>query len=196
MTISGRLLPFIASFVLIATGISSHVASAETLGQSLRRATLAHIERMKAAREIAEERLNLSSIRSAAQIRRSEEALIRQIEMLERVREHVSDKIKEVGAAALAVDTETSQELYAALKEIDSQLAGARTQVSRLAALREEAESAKSCDCPKKEAGSWNGPCEKGSPSLDSELKSWMTPPPPPYRGPDPMVAPALPRPS
>lgn len=134
------------------------------------------IERIKAARERAEERLEVRQGRSFEQLTRSQEDLLRQIEMLQRVREQIQDQVRESGAAARSAAPETMQELCASLSEIEVQLSASRALAKQIEAIRQEAESRAENYGSRSDAaagaGSWNVASGHGDVSPDVSLSS------------------------
>jgi hypothetical protein len=163
---------------VVATGMLWHVApcAAETRFSSIQRAAEGQIERIKAARERADERLEVTQDRSFEELRRSEEDLLRQIEILERVREQVQDQMRESDSASRSRAPEAMQELCASLSEIEVQLSGARALAKQLEAIRQEAES-KAAKSGRRsdastESGYWNVPSGSGSTLRDTGISS------------------------
>ncbi len=141
--------------------------AAENRFSSIQRAAEGQIERIKAARERADERLEVTQDRSFGELKRSEEDLLRQIEILERVREQIQDQMKESDAASRSMAPEAIQELCASLSEIQVQLSGARALAKQLQAIRQEMESRAANRGARSDAasgaGSWNVPSGSGS---------------------------------
>jgi hypothetical protein len=170
---------FLILAAVVAAGTLWHGVSncaAENRFSSVQRAAEGQIERIKAARELAVERIELSQDRPFDQLMRSEEDLIRQIEILERIREQVQDQMQESELASRLMIPEAIQELCASLSEIEVQLSTTKALAKRIEALRQEAEARAVSTGPRTDAspggGGWNVPSGNGGASAETSISS------------------------
>jgi hypothetical protein len=101
------------------------------------------IERTKAARERADARIALSRIRSAAQTQRSQDDLLRQVELLQRVREVIQEQMAEAAQSNPPADPSVTREMAETMAELDAQIAQTQNLVAQMDTLikTQEAES-------------------------------------------------------
>jgi chromosome segregation ATPase len=124
------------------------------------------IERIKAARERAAERLESSQGQSYDSLQRSEEDLMRRIEKLERVFEQIQDQLRDSDMSSRTMPQAAMQELCVSLSEIQLQLGATRALAKQLEAARQEAEARASSRSSflgsSVSGGAWNVPSGAG----------------------------------
>jgi hypothetical protein len=109
-----------------------NLTAADSRVLELKHSVERQIERTKAARERADARIALSRIRSAAQDRRTQEDLLRQVELLERVREVIQEQMAEAAQANPPADPGVLQEMYTTMAELDSQIVQTQTLIAQM----------------------------------------------------------------
>lgn len=146
--------------------------SAENRVSGLQRMAEGQIERIKAARERAAERLESSQGQSYDQLQRSEEDLMRRIENLERIFEQIQDQLRESDTVSRALPQTALQELCVSMSEIQLQLTATRSLVKQLEAARKEAEAKAILMGSVKGLGAWNTPSGAGDTANETGLSN------------------------
>jgi hypothetical protein len=82
----------------------------------------AQIEKIKEAREKADSEMALAKMRIGEQLRKSQEDLSRQLEILERFREQLADQKSETAAALSDMQTNWASMIDKAFSDVDSQI--------------------------------------------------------------------------
>lgn len=132
---------WIVMAVLAACGISSPALAAdmEATIRALQLGLERQVERMTMARERANELITMTTMRSAAQLERSQEELQRQLEMLERFKEEFQERMRESQEAVERFKTDFPK-LYAdAFAQIDAQIRETQTLIARIDVLISQA---------------------------------------------------------
>ncbi len=98
----------------------------------------AQIEKIREAREKAENEVVLAKIRVGEQLRKSEDELKRQLEVLDRFRDKLSDEKYEANQAVVAVQREWSDLVQKACSDIEAQIDTTNSLISDLQGMRKQ----------------------------------------------------------
>lgn len=117
-------------------GAAEQINFDERLTQ-IREKIASQIEEVRAAREKADIQMELARVRVAEQIRRSEESLILQVEMLDRLREQLQDQMTETKRAIDKMRQDRVLTIGKTLMDIEAQLRQTTGVIERMKFLRE-----------------------------------------------------------
>jgi hypothetical protein len=173
--IAHTLLILAVAVVMGAVSLSAEAFASDSKAMELKRKAEAQIERVKAARERADARITLSKIRSSVQSRRAQEDLIRQVEMLDRIREVMQDQMMESVQSGNPPSSEAMSQLSIAMAQLDAQIAQTRVLINQLDGeiQAEEAANSAAGSCNNSGTTPWGTPCgSAGSMSAPAPVTS------------------------
>jgi chromosome segregation ATPase len=98
----------------------------------------AQIEKIREAREKAENEMVLAKIRVGEQLRKSEEELKRQLEVLDRFRDKLADEKNETNQAIVAVQRDWGDLVQKACSDIEAQIDTTNSLISDLQGVRKQ----------------------------------------------------------
>ncbi|MGO9116026.1 MAG: hypothetical protein ACLQPD_00245 [Desulfomonilaceae bacterium] len=129
------------SFVLIGSSVSaSNFTAADLKIDAIKQTLEVQLERIRNAREKADTQMSLAKMRIAERLRLSSEELTRQLEILERLREHLSTGSGESQQAIDQSKSDWAGLLGTAFAEINSQVGQTNSLISQMEALRDSFE--------------------------------------------------------
>ncbi len=99
------------------------------------------LEKIKYAREVADHSASLAQIRIARELRRSEAAMERQIEILERLKEQMQDQIGESPSSFAAVPESWNKKLQSTIAGLVQQIHSNNLLLKRMESFREQVET-------------------------------------------------------
>ncbi|AFM24194.1 hypothetical protein [Desulfomonile tiedjei] len=125
-------------WVFAGTSVFAQQSGVENRIQDTKTQIEAQIEKIREAREKAENEVVLAKIRVGEQLRRSEEELKRQLEVLDRFRDKLSDEKYETNQAVVAVQRDWSDLVQKACSDIEAQIDTTNSLISDLQGMRKQ----------------------------------------------------------
>lgn len=100
----------------------------------------AHLEKVKHSREAADQSVLLAKMRIGRELKRSEEELERQIEILGRLKEQIQDQVSEMPASLVQYRKDWNQALNNAISGMTSQVRDAGRLMKKMESIRAKVE--------------------------------------------------------
>ncbi len=144
-----RFCPILIVFTIVCSTVSaSDFTAADLKIDNIKQALEIQLERIRNATEKADAQMSLARMRIAERLRLSSEELARQLDLLERIREQLSDG---TGGSQQAIDqfkNDWTQLLQAANAQINSQVSQTNDLISQMEALKDSFEDAPAPSAP------------------------------------------------
>ena len=130
-------LVLIVTAALSSTSYAVDFTAADLKIQAIKQTLEVQLERIRSARENADNQMSLARIRIAERLRLSAEDLSRQAEILERLREQISEGSGDSQQVVNQLATDWPQLLSAAFAEINSQISQTNSLMAQMESLRD-----------------------------------------------------------